>query len=91
MSEITRALENSEIPHTEWSRVFSYISDDHLVNDWIHRNITQPQLPFDHACDAFRSHFESAAAEELLALEYSRCSQRSTETVQSYADRFFIC
>jgi hypothetical protein len=88
LSEITRALENSEIPENEWYRVFSYVSDDHLVNDWIHRNITQPQLDFEEACDTFRKHFELAAAAELLAQEYSRCQQRVNESVQSYSDRF---
>ena len=88
LAELNRCLKNSEIPEHEWFRAFAYISDDFMVADWIDRNIIDAKLSYNSACDLFRSHFESAAASELLAREYLTCSQKSNESVQLYADRF---
>ena len=88
IAELEYCLENSEVPKHEWFRVFAFISDDFMVVDWINRNIIKPKLNFKEACDVFRSHFESAAAADLLAREYLSCQQKLNESVQSYADRF---
>ena len=88
LSELTRCLKNSEVPSDQWYRAFAYVTDDYMISDWIDRNIIEPHLSFDQAVEKFRSHFETAAATELLAQEYSRCQQKPNESVQSYADRF---
>ena len=90
IADLKRCLKNSEIPESEWYRSFAYISDDFMVDDWIDRNLIDPEphLTFEQACDKFRSHFESASAADLIAQEYSICHQKANETVQSYSDRF---
>ena len=88
LSELTRTLKNSEVPSHHWYRAFAFVTDDYMINDWIDRNIIEPHLSFNDAVETFRVHFESAAAAELLAQEYSHCQQKPHEPVQSYSDRF---
>jgi len=90
--KLTLILETQakEIPQSEWVNVFPLIIEEAAAIEWVNTNIisVNPPLTWKQVEKTFTSHFQLQDYKLTLQLEYDRCKQKPSESVQLYADRF---
>jgi hypothetical protein len=88
-------LESSGWPQQEWIRLLPHLFDqekDAAKAEWVINNIVKKTKKWNEACRLFIEHFQDRDHRAQWNENYEKCKQLSSETVQSYADRFrLIC
>ena len=88
LQRISQVLGAHDIAEKHWIKVLVLVVEDVSAAQWISTNIVVLALSWKDACIAFTAHFQSSDYSVQLEIEYDKCKQGKTESVQSYADRY---
>jgi hypothetical protein len=90
MDMLETALRQSPLEPTCWIYLLPLMIPETDLNmqTWIEINITSPNLSWNAARNTFITHYERADWLDTQRARYEDCTQRSSESVQHYTDRF---
>ncbi len=76
LQRIEHILSTSDIPSSEWYKIFPHVVSDPLASAWIQRNIIATTLDWPEAKMAFTSHFQLADHRVTAQRQFSDIKQK---------------